>query len=92
MPTSPTLAELLGILVGNRGSDLHIQTQEVPMGRIHGQLGRFEMPALTREDVLRLAREVLGSDEKFHEFLAAKDYDAAVVVPGLGRFRANLFF
>ena len=64
MSTAPSLASLLGTLVQNQGSDLHIQSDEVPMGRIHGQLGRFEMPPLSQEDVLRLAREVLGSDEK----------------------------
>ena len=62
------------------------------MGRIQGQLGRFEMAALTESDVLRLAREVLGSEEKLQEFTAAKDWDAAVTVPDLGRFRANLFY
>ena len=89
---SPTLAGLLGVLLENKGSDLHIQSGEVPMGRINGELGRFEMPPLTESDVLRLAREVLGSDEKMQAFRAAKDYDAAVTVPGLGRFRANLFY
>lgn len=87
-----TLADLLRVLVENQGSDLHLQAGEVPIGRIHGQLGRFEMEPLTGEDVLRLAREVLGSDEKVKAFLAARDCDAAVAVPELGRFRANLFF
>jgi pilus retraction protein PilT len=92
MPNPPTLADLLRVLVQNQGSDLHLQCDEVPMGRIHGQLGRFEMPPLSQEDVLALAREVLGSDEKLKEFLAARDCDAAVAIPELGRFRANLFF
>jgi pilus retraction protein PilT len=88
----PVLAELLGVLVENQGSDLHIQSGEVPIGRFHGELGRFEMPALSEEDVLRLAREVLGSDEKLQEFRATKDCDTAVAIPELGRFRANLFY
>ncbi|HNQ87976.1 MAG TPA: PilT/PilU family type 4a pilus ATPase [Verrucomicrobiota bacterium] len=92
MPASTTLANLLRILVENQGSDLHLQCGEVPMGRFQGRLGRFELPALTREEVLRLAREVLGSDEKLQEFLARRDCDAAVALPELGRFRANLFF
>ena len=53
---SPTLADLLCVLVANKGSDLHVQSGEVPIGRINGELGRFEMPALTEGDVLRLAR------------------------------------
>ena len=89
---APALAEILGVLVENQGSDLHIQSGEVPIGRFHGQLGRFEMPALSEEDVLRLAREVLGSDEKLQEFRASKDCDTAVAIPNLGRFRANLFY
>jgi pilus retraction protein PilT len=88
----PTLAEILGVLVENEGSDLHIQAGEVPIGRFHGQLGRFEMAALSEEDVLRLAREVLGSEEKLQEFRASKDCDTAVAIPNLGRFRANLFY
>ncbi len=92
MPHPPTLASLLTILVEHQGSDLHIQAGEVPMGRIHGQLGRFEMPPLTKDDVLSLAREILGSDAKLQQFVAARDADAAVAIEGLGRFRANLFF
>lgn len=88
----PTLAGLLAVLVENRGSDLHVQSGEVPIGRFNGQLGRFETPPLTESDVWRLAREVLGSDEKMREFQAIKDCDAAITVPSLGRFRVNLFY
>ena len=89
---SPTLADLLVVLLENKGSDLHVQSGEVPIGRINGELGRFEMPALTEGDVLRLAREALGSDEKMQEFQASKDCDAAIAIPELGRFRVNLFY
>ena len=89
---SPTLAVLLGVLLENKGSDLHIQAGEVPIGRINGELGRFEMTALTEADVFRLAREALASDEKMQEFQANKDCDAAIAIPDLGRFRVNLFY
>ncbi|HWI57833.1 MAG TPA: PilT/PilU family type 4a pilus ATPase [Bacillota bacterium] len=89
---SPTLAALLGVLLEHNGSDLHIQSGEVPVGRFNGELGRFEMPALTENDVLHLVREVLGSDEKMKEFQATKDRDAAIALPNLGRFRVNLFY
>ena len=92
MPSPASLAELLGVLVQHQGSDLHLQAEEVPIGRIQGQLGRFEMAPLTTDDVLRLAREALGSDEKLREFRTTRDCDAAVAIPGLGRFRANLFY
>src|SRR3974390_752541 len=87
-----TLAELLSVLLQNNGSDLHIQSGEVPIGRFNGELGRFELPALNESDVLRLTQEVLGSDEKMKEYLSSKDFDAAIAIPNLGRFRVNLFY
>ena len=90
--TSMGLAELLGVLIQNKGSDLHIQAGEVPIGRFNGQLGRFELPPLNENAVLLLAREILGSDEKMQEFRATKDCDAAIAIPELGRFRVNLFY
>jgi pilus retraction protein PilT len=89
---SPGLADLLSVLVENKGSDLHIQSGEVPIGRFNGELGRFEMPALAESDVWRLVREVLGTEEKVREFQASKDGDTAIAMPGLGRFRVNLFY
>ena len=86
------LAELLGVLLQNKGSDLHLQSGEAPIGRFNGELGRFEIPALSEVDVLGLAREVLGSDEKLKEFQQSKDCDAAIAIPDLGRFRVNLFY
>jgi pilus retraction protein PilT len=86
------LADLLGVLLQYKGSDLHVQSGEVPIGRINGVLGRFEMPPLTEHAVLQLAREILGSDEKMREFTETRDCDAAVAIPDLGRFRVNLFY
>lgn len=76
----------------NHGSDLHLQSGEVPIGRFNGELGRFEMPPLTEADLLSMAHEVLGSEEKVRGFREFKDCDAAFAVPELGRFRVNLFY
>jgi pilus retraction protein PilT len=89
---SPSLAQLLGILLENKGSDLHIQSGEVPIGRFNGQLGRFEMSALSEADVYGLILSILGSETKVEEFRTARDCDAAIAIEGLGRFRANLFY
>jgi len=35
---SPSLADLLGVLLENKVSDLHVQAGEVPIGRINGEL------------------------------------------------------
>ncbi|HSU57497.1 MAG TPA: type IV pilus twitching motility protein PilT [Candidatus Dormibacteraeota bacterium] len=89
---SPALPELLRGLLDHKGSDLHLQAGEVPIGRFNGELGRFELPALTETDVISLIREVLGSEESMKNFLASKDRDTAYAVPNLGRFRVNLFY
>jgi twitching motility protein PilT len=90
--SSPRLEDLLRVLVENRGSDLHIQCDEAPLGRINGELGRFEMPPLSETDVMSLVGQTLGGEDKVKAFLETRDYDAAVAIPELGRFRANLFF
>lgn len=87
-----SIADLLKVLVDNRGSDLHLQAGEVPMGRIDGELGRFSMDPLSEERVYELIKEILGSDEKVEEFKKRKDVDAAITVGDIGRFRVNLFF
>lgn len=89
---SPDLAELLGLLLQHKGSDLHLQAGEVPIGRFNGELGRFELPPLTEEEVLRMAQQVLGSEQKMQEFRSQKDWDSSIALPNLGRFRVNLFY
>lgn len=91
---APALAleSLLRALIDNGGSDLHVQSGEVPMGRFNGDLGRFELPPLEDAQVLSLAREVLGDAVKVAAFEASHDCDAALAIEGLGRFRANLFY
>lgn len=64
---SPSLADLLGVLIESKGSDLHIQSGEVPIGCINGELGRFEVAALSESDVMGLAREALGGDDGHRE-------------------------
>lgn len=84
--------QLLAILVENKGSDLHLQVGEAPVGRFDGRLGRFEMEVLTENNVLSLTREILTTDDRFNEFLTTKEFDTAIEFEDIGRFRANLFF
>lgn len=87
-----TITYLLQILVENKGSDLHIQVGDPPRGRIRGELVSFPVEPLSMEDTRRLAKEVLPEEEKFAAFEKAHEYDSAIALDGLGRFRVNLFF
>ncbi len=87
-----TIGYLLQILVENKGSDLHVQTGDAPRGRIRGDLVTFPVEPLGPEDTRRLAREVLQDAERFLTFEKTHEFDAAIAIDGIGRFRANLFY
>ncbi|OGH61460.1 MAG: hypothetical protein A3G34_04685 [Candidatus Lindowbacteria bacterium RIFCSPLOWO2_12_FULL_62_27] len=86
------MAYLLQILVENKGSDLHIQAGDPPRGRIRGELVAFPVEPLPPEEVVRLAKEALNDSDRYAQFEKAHEFDSAVAIEGVGRFRANLFF
>jgi twitching motility protein PilT len=88
---APTLAALLveGLRAG--ASDIHLHAGLAPLARVHGSLtplgGR---PVLTVADTDALARSALGETQRAR-FERANDIDFACTLPGVGRFRANVY-
>jgi twitching motility protein PilT len=82
--------DLLRMLVEKDASDLHIRAGEPPMMRIHGDLTRTELPRLSGEDIENLLFAILTEErkERFREF---KELDLSYAIPGLARFRVNMF-
>ena len=82
--------DLLRMLVAKDASDLHIRAGEPPVMRIHGELTRTEFPPLTGEDIEKLLYVILNEERKrrFEEF---KELDLSYAIPGLARFRVNMF-
>ena len=83
--------DLLKIAVDHGASDLHLKVGTPPILRVRGGL----VPApgakkLEREDVLVMVDAVMsvGQRERFKE---TQEADFAYSVPGLGRFRCNVF-
>lgn len=76
--------------VARGASDLHITVGIPPYLRIDGQLIPMEHPPLTVEDCQHLAGEILG-EEGWKIFNKAGEYDFSYSVPGLARFRVNVF-
>lgn len=97
-PTPPTgtpdararLDELLRGLVAQRASDIHLQAGSPPMGRIDGRLSPYGTQPLTPPDTQALAGAVLSPEQRA-EFEYLDELDVAYSVPGLGRFRCNVF-
>ena len=84
------LAELLRYTVEQRGSDLHIKVGSTPHVRIDGHLEPAPFPFVTPADAERMAFQILPT-ERADEFVNSSEADFAHSVPGLGRFRVNVF-
>jgi twitching motility protein PilT len=85
------LDTLLTTLIERGGSDLHLTAGSAPTIRIHGDLNRLtDYADLTPEDTMKLVRSIV-TPEQWLRFETEREYDFAYDVPGLSRFRVNLF-
>ncbi|WP_375480904.1 type IV pilus twitching motility protein PilT [uncultured Jatrophihabitans sp.] len=93
-PASAAPADLdamLTTMVRSGGSDLHITVGLPPMMRIHGDLTRLPGYAeLTAADTERIVRGVVDA-EQWARFETDLEFDLAYDLPGVSRFRINLF-
>lgn len=84
------LNELLRHIVEQRGSDLHLKVGSTPYVRVDGHLSPMPFAFVTPADTERMAFQILPTD-RADEFVATQEADFAHSVPGLGRFRVNVF-
>lgn len=84
------LEQLIGEAVEKKASDLHLTVGIPPHVRIDGELRPLFHPSLPAEDCAQLAQELLGQ-EMWLQFLEVGEHDSAYSVPGLSRFRVNIF-
>src|SRR3990172_546789 len=85
------LAELLKIAVERKASDLHIKVGGPPVIRIDNRLVPLtEKPRISQEDAGRMIFSVMNESQREH-FKQKREIDMAHSVPGLGRFRVNIF-
>jgi twitching motility protein PilT len=84
------LDSFLQYLVQNEGSDLHLSCGDAPVVRVHGHVQRVKYAALTPATLEALLFEILTPEQKAR-YEEVHDLDFAYEVPGLARFRGNLF-
>ncbi|MBI5167181.1 MAG: type IV pilus twitching motility protein PilT [candidate division NC10 bacterium] len=85
------LQSLLKIAVERKASDLHLKVGVPPVLRIDDKLiPLMEQPRLTQEDAVAMAFSMMNGRQK-ETFKEHNEIDLAYSVPGLGRFRANIF-
>ena len=83
--------ELLRIATGHGASDLHLKVGVFPVMRIGGELHPIaDAPRLKPEDTLDMAFAMMSNRQK-QRFKEVSEVDIGYGVPGLGRFRANIF-
>lgn len=85
------LTDLLGIVIKEGASDLHLSSGNPPIIRVSGALIPLQKPALTPEDTLSFVGELI-SKEKKEEFLAAQESDFSYAYKNAARFRGNAYF
>ena len=72
-------------------SDLHIKVGSPPILRIYGELAPLTSEKrVTNEDAVKIATTVMSASQT-ETFKRKNDIDLAYSVPGLGRFRCNIF-
>ena len=85
------LDKLLSFACQQDASDIHLSAGSPPIFRIHGKLRRLESTVLTGENLRSLFSSLLTEKQK-QRLLEDQELDFAYAVPGVARFRTNLFF
>ncbi len=83
--------QLLTETARRKASDLHLKAGARPIVRIHGHLEmQDDLPPVTREFMRRTAMTLLG-EHRYNALMEGQEMDLAYMVPGVGRFRCNVF-
>jgi twitching motility protein PilT len=83
--------DLLKIAVETGASDLHLKVGSYPMMRVRGTLApAMEDKRLDHEDVVAMSAAIMSTAQR-QKFKETQEVDLAYSVPGLGRFRVNIF-
>src|SRR3954466_10892918 len=81
---------ILQQMIQQNASDLHLKVGRPPTLRVQGELIPLQLPAMKPEDLKSLAEQVM-TPKQVKEFAEHKEADFAIGVPGIGRFRTNVF-
>ncbi|RME02682.1 MAG: type IV pilus twitching motility protein PilT [Deltaproteobacteria bacterium] len=84
------LQELLRFTIRHQASDLHLSAGVAPMIRQHGEMKRVDAPPLDAETLQQIVYGIL-LDRQRQAFEENLEFDFALQVKGIGRFRVNVF-
>ena len=85
------LNDILTVAIKGGASDIHLKAGLPPMFRVDGSLVPLkDAQRLSPEDIGRMAVSIMSNFQK-EKFKDESEIDLAYGVPGLGRFRVNVF-
>ncbi len=83
--------DILKVAAERKASDVHLKVGAHPVVRIDGKLQMLsEFKRMMQEDTIAMAFSMMSSRQK-ERFKNQLEIDIAYSVPGLGRFRCNIF-
>ncbi|MGL4667383.1 MAG: type IV pilus twitching motility protein PilT [Saezia sp.] len=84
------ITQLLAFTVKNKASDLHISAGVPPMIRVHGDMRRLNVPAMSHQEVHDMVFDIMNDSQRkvYEENL---EIDFSFSIAGLARFRVNAF-
>ena len=89
-PAAFNFKAILQQMIQQNASDLHLKVGRPPTLRVQGELIPLQLPAMKPEDLKSLAEQVM-TPKQVKEFAEHKEADFAIGVPGIGRFRVNVY-
>ncbi|MCG6922797.1 MAG: type IV pilus twitching motility protein PilT [Acidobacteria bacterium] len=87
---TPKIERFLRLMTSRGASDFHLTVGRPPMLRVSGSMEPIRYRTLLEADYASLVRPVT-TERLWEEFQATGDVDFAYEVPGLARYRVNLF-
>ncbi len=84
------IKKLLQSIVSHGASDLHLVSRTEPQIRIDGSLKPVNLPKMTGEDIEEMCYSLITEKQK-KQFEENNELDFALLLPGIGRFRANYY-
>ena len=85
-----TFNDYLTVLAKNDGSDLFLSTGAPPCAKFHGKLKPLDKDSFSPGDIKKIAYSIMDAGQ-IEEFEQELEMNLAYHIPGVGRFRVNIF-
>ncbi len=85
-----SIIDLLKTMVSRNASDVHLQVGSPPIGRVDGKVVQFGTQSMLPDQTMIIAKTLLNP-EQWEEFEYRHELDFAYLIPGVARFRCNIF-